>query len=114
MDYFGSIEISYFGNGVLFNLIPIINRLRLREVVTFKGLMGGLTSKNDPDRNPELFKFPEGTALARISSTPYMELGVGIDNILTCLRLDYIWRLTYRNVPFAPHSGLRVSLHFSF
>ncbi|MDE5652762.1 MAG: hypothetical protein K2I48_04735 [Muribaculaceae bacterium] len=61
-----------------------------------------------------LYGFPDNTATARLNSTPYMELGVGIDNILTCIRLDYIWRLTYRHVPDAPRSGLRVSLHFSF
>ena len=46
--------------------------------------------------------------------TPYMEIGVGIDNILTFLRLDYIWRLSYRDKPGAPDSGLRFSLHFAF
>lgn len=114
MDYYGSIDLTYFGNGILFNHIPLIKRLRLREVITFKGLMGGLTSKNDPAKNENLYRFPENAATARLNSTPYMELGVGIDNILTCIRLDYIWRLTYRHVPDAPQSGLRVSLHFSF
>lgn len=114
IDYFGSIDLTYFGSGVVFNHIPLIKRLGLREVLTFKGLMGGLTRKNNPDYNENLFRFPEGAATARLSSTPYMELGVGIDNILTCLRLDYIWRLTYRDAPGAPKGGLRVSLHFSF
>ncbi len=114
VDYYGSLDLTYFGNGILFNHIPGLKRLKLREVITFKGLMGGLTSKNDPAKNPDLFQFPAGSATARLTSKPYMELGVGIDNILTCLRLDYIWRLTYRNTPDAPHSGLRVSLHFSF
>lgn len=114
MDYYGSLDLTYFGNGILFNHIPLIKRLKLREVVTFKGLMGGLTSKNDPEKNDNLYRFPEGSATSRLTAKPYMELGVGIDNILTCLRLDYIWRLTYRNAPKAPRSGLRVSLHFSF
>ena len=45
---------------------------------------------------------------------PYMELGVGLDNILTILRLDYVWRLTYRDVPGIDKSGLRIQLHFTF
>lgn len=114
LDYYGSLDISYFANGALFNRIPYFNRLKLREVITFKGLMGGLTSKNDPEKNPNLFRFPDGTATTRMTAKPYMELGVGIDNILTCLRLDYIWRLTYRSSPGISKSGLRVSLHFSF
>ncbi|MDE6810942.1 MAG: carboxypeptidase-like regulatory domain-containing protein [Muribaculaceae bacterium] len=113
MDYFGALDMTYFGKGIMFNHIPYINRLKLREVITFKGLMGGLTSKNDPDKHTELFRFPEGAATSRLTSTPYMELGIGIDNILSCLRIDYIWRLSYRHAPNAPHSGVRVSLHFS-
>ena len=45
---------------------------------------------------------------------PYMEIGVGLDNVLTFLRIDYVWRLTYRDLPGVDKSGLRVSLHFSF
>lgn len=114
MDYFGSLDLSYFANGALFNRIPYFNRLKLREVMTFKMLMGGLTSKNDPEKNENLWRFPEGSATARLSAKPYMELSVGIDNILTCLRVDYVWRLTYRDAPGASRGGVRVSLHFSF
>lgn len=114
MDYYGSLDLTYFGNGILFDRIPYLRRAKLREVVTFKGLMGGLTKKNDPEYNEDLYRFPEGTAISRLHGTPYMELGVGIDNIFTCMRLDYIWRLTYRDVPGTDRSGLRVSLHFSF
>lgn len=114
MDYYGSLDISYFANGALFNRIPLIKKLKLREVITFKGLMGGLTSKNDPAKNSNLFRFPADAHVRRLTKTPYMELGIGIDNILTCLRVDYIWRLTYRDYPEATKGGLRVSLHFTF
>ena len=113
-DYYGSLDMSYFLNGLIFNRIPGVKKLKLREVVTFKGLMGGLTKKNDPDHNPDLFRFPEGAATSRLTAKPYMELGVGIDNILTCLRVDYIWRLTYRDAPGASKGGVRISLHFTF
>jgi len=49
-----------------------------------------------------------------MGSTPYMECSVGIDNILTLFRVDYVWRLTYRNRPGIDHSGVRVGLHFAF
>lgn len=114
LDHYGALDISYFANGLLFNQIPLIKRLKLREVVTFKGLMGGLTSKNDPTDDPSLFRFPEDAEVQRMGRKPYMELGVGIDNIFTCLRFDYIWRLTYRDLPNATRGGWRVSLHFSF
>ena len=49
-----------------------------------------------------------------MTNTPYMEVGVGIDNIFRILRLDYVWRLTYRSVPGVDKGGLRLALHFSF
>ncbi len=114
MDYYGSLDLSYFANGALFNRVPLLKRLKLREVVTFKMLMGGLTKKNDPDYDPDLYRFPTDANVQRIGSKPYMEISAGIDNILTCLRIDYVWRLTYRDLPDAPHGGVRLSLHFSF
>lgn len=114
LDHYCSIDLGYNANGLLFNHIPLLKKLKLREIVTFKGLMGGLSKRNDPDYDPSLLRFPEDADVQRLYRTPYMELGAGIDNILTCLRIDYIWRLSYRNNPGAPKGGLRLSLHFSF
>lgn len=113
-DKYASLDLTYWGNGILFNRIPYVKKLKLREVITFKGLLGGLSDRNNPEYNENLYRFPELAHPTVMSSTPYMELGVGIDNILTILRLDYVWRLTYRNTPGVDESGLRLSLHFSF
>ena len=112
-DTYGALDLTYFGNGILFNRIPGINKLKLREVVTFKGLMGTLSNKNNPAYNKDILKFPVEAHAQKMKTTPYMEVGVGIDNILTVLRVDYVWRLTYRDVPGVDHSGVRVSLHFN-
>ena len=37
---------------------------------------------------------------------PYMEAGVGIENIFKFLRLDYVWRLTYRDHPHINKHGV--------
>lgn len=113
-DYYGALDLTYWVNGALFNRIPLVKKLKLREVFTFKALMGGLTKKNDPAYNPELFRFPHAASTTTLGKTPYMEIGAGIDNILTILRIDYVWRLTYRDAPDIDRSGLRISLHFSF
>ncbi len=111
-DQYVAWDFTYNANGALFNRIPLIKYLRFREVFTFRGLYGSLSDKNNPLYNPDLFVFPKGsTAMGKM---PYMEVGVGIDNILTILRLDYVWRLTYRDTPNASKSGLRISLRFSF
>ena len=112
-DEYASIDMTYFGNGILFNRIPGINKLKLREAVTFKALMGDLSDKNNPKYNSNLLVFPTDSHSMKMRKTPYMEIGVGIDNILSVLRVDYVWRLTYRDTPGVDHSGVRVSFHFT-
>jgi len=113
-DYYGAVDLTYSPNGALFNLIPGFKKLKLREIVTFKGLMGGLTKKNNPEYNDKLYRFPNDSQTHIMTDKPYMELGIGIDNILTIFRIDYIWRLTYRNHPGIDKSGIRIALRFSF
>jgi hypothetical protein len=45
---------------------------------------------------------------------PYMEAGVGLDNILTILRVDYVWRLTFCEHAGTDRHGIRIQLHFNF
>lgn len=113
-DSYASWDLTYWANGAIFNYIPYFKRLKLREVFSFRGVWGHLSSKNNPDSNPALFTFPEISDTQTMTNTPYMEVGVGIDNIFRILRIDYVWRLTYRNVSGADRGGLRLALHFSF
>lgn len=111
---FVSTHINWQLRGALFNLIPGFKKLRLREVFGFSLLYGHLSDKCNPDINKELLVFPQDTAIRQMNR-PYMEVSAGIDNIFTILRVDYVWRLSYRNVPYAiDRSGLRVALHFTF
>lgn len=112
-DQYVAIDFTYFGNGILFNHIPGIKKLKLREAITFKGLYGSLSDKNNPLVNSGLLEFPKDTHAMKMGHTPYMEIGAGIDNILSILRVDYVWRLTYRDNPGIDHSGIRVSLHIA-
>lgn len=114
MDRYASCDLTYWGNGVIFNRIPVIRKAKFREVVGFKCLWGDLSSRNNPSHNPELFRFPADANVSIMGSTPYMELSAGIDNIFKILRVDYVWRLTYLKTPGTDRSGLRVALHFKF
>lgn len=114
-DTYASLHLDYWLNGALFNYIPVVKRLKLREVLTFKGLYGQLSDKNDPTLHPELFRFPESSNVTRMTNMPYMEISAGIDNVFKVLRVDYVWRLTYLNVPYKiDRRGLRISLHVRF
>ncbi|MEG2599775.1 MAG: DUF5686 family protein [Muribaculaceae bacterium] len=113
-DQYLSWDLTYWANGALFNRIPLIKYMKLREVVSFRGLYGSLQDKNNPEFNNNLFRFPMDARCEPMGKMPYMEFGVGIDNIFTILRLDYVWRLTYRDKPGVDLSGLRIQLHFTF
>jgi len=112
-DRFVSWETTYYMNGWLFNRLPLIKELRLREVVTFRGWYGWLSDKNNPNVNGEgLYRFPDETYM--MGDKPYMEFGVGVENIFKLLRFDYIWRLSYKNHTDVPNRGLRMKIQFSF
>ncbi len=113
-DQYLSWDVTYWANGALLNRIPLIKYLKLREVFSFRGLWGSLSAKNDPSKSSDVFLFPAGTRCKPMDKQPYMEIGVGLDNILTFLRVDYVWRLTYRNTPGIDRSGVRIQLHFTF
>ena len=111
-DEYASWDVTYYLNGFLLNRIPLLKRLKWRTVLSSRGLYGHLSDKNNPDVSDGLFRFPTTTSL--MSSTPYMEAGVGIENIFKILRFDYVWRLTYKNLSDIDKSGLRISLHLTF
>ena len=109
-------DLVYRARGALFNLIPGLKKLGLREVVGFRGIYGHLSKRNTPgEAYPDLYRFPDEAGVCSMSRGPYMEISAGLDNILRFLRVDYVWRLSYLDVPYKiDRSGLRVALHFTF
>lgn len=113
-DSYVSWDLTYWANGAIFNYIPYFKKLKLREVFSFRGIYGKLSERNNPEYNPELFLFPNDTQTRDMGHTPYMEVGVGVENIFKVLRVDYVWRLSYRDTQNADRHGLRIALHFTF
>lgn len=113
-DQYLSWDFTYWANGAILNRIPLVRYLKLREVFSFRGLYGKLSDKNNPEMNNDLYRFPLDAHCRTMDKKPYMEIGVGLDNIFTFLRVDYVWRLTYRHNPGVDRSGVRIQLHFTF
>ena len=111
-DQYVSWYLTYYLKGWILNRIPVIKWLKLREVVSFSGVYGNLTDKNNPNLTPGLFQLPDGTM--EMGNTPYMEFSVGLENILKILRVDYYRRLTYLDNPGIKKGGFRIALRFSF
>lgn len=114
-DKYVACDITYFANGLLFNRIPFINKLALREVVSFRAVYGSITDSNYHPEQTGMYLFnPEWQVKRMNGAPPYMEMSVGIDNIFSVLRIDYVFRLTYRDAVNADIRGVRVGLHVSF
>ncbi len=112
IDEYVSLNMTYYLKGWILNRIPGINWFRLREVVSFNGIYGNLSNKNNPVHSNNLFLFPDGSQ--PMSNKPYMEVSVGLENIFKILRIDYYRRLNYLSNPDIKKDGIRVALRFSF
>lgn len=109
-------SVAWNMNGKIFNRIPLLKKLKLREYVAFRGVWGTLTDKNNPLKNSGddmLYEFPEGSYPIS-PSKPYMEVAVGVRNIFKIFGVDYVRRINYHEHPGTKKNGVRVNLTFSF
>ena len=119
-DRYASLALTYDMNGKLFNRIPLIKKLKWREVFRFRALYGNLTEKNNPfkSNNPELFDFPQRdgsyTSYVMDPKVPYLEASVGIYNIFKLLHIEYVRRLTYTDIPGVKKGGIRFMILMIF
>lgn len=113
-DSYFSWDVTYWANGAILNYIPVLKRLKLREVFACRGYLGTLSEKNTPSISNSLYRFPDLALATPMHETPYTELSVGIDNLFKCLRVDYVWRATYRNTPGVDRDGIRIAFHMTF
>lgn len=105
-DQYVSIHSELFFNGFVFNYIPLVKHLNLREMVTMKFFYGSLN-----EEHARILDYP--TTL-HPTSKPYVELGVGVSNILRLFTLQSVWRLTDNHHLGASSWGLRGSIRLSF
>ena len=104
-EYFMA-NVSHNFRGLFFNHIPLIRRLKWREVIYGKVLMGHLS-----DVNLQYSNFPANTTKI---TEPYYEVGVAIENIFKLIRIDASWRLSYLNKPNVSPFGIMGSLRVDF
>ena len=117
-DHYASMSVEYYLNGFLFNKIPLLKRLKLREVVAFRGLYGGLRNENNPANNPNLYQFLKNSdgssATYSLNKEPYMEGSIGIANIFKLLRVDLVKRFNYLDNPNVAEWGIRARVKLDF
>ena len=115
-DRYVSLMLAWDMNGKILNRIPLAKKLYWREYLGVRMLWGDLSDKNNPEKNPgnpRLMYFPEGTNIMN-PNRPYAEMVVGIHNIFKFFRVEYVKRLTYKDLPSAPHWGMRYGVSLTF
>ncbi len=118
-DNYAAMNTDFYFNGFFFNKIPLLKKLKLREVGSFKILYGGIRDENNPSKNVNVYNFPKGGLLGvpttySLSKIPYMEASVGIANIFKILRVDVVKRFTYLDHPDISTWGIRTRVRFDF
>ena len=105
-DKYVNLHTELLLNGIIMNQIPLIKKLNLREMFTFKMSYGGLSDTHASQLDYPVFMNP--------MTKPYMEVGVGFTNILHIFTLQSVWRLTDLNHAGVSPWGLLGCLNLSF
>lgn len=104
-DQYVALHAHWNGKGVLFNMIPGIRYARLRELLEMKVAYGGLRQDHQ-----SILAFPTtqaGFNTLQAPTTPYVEVGVGIGNILRIGEVYGVFRLTQLQEASAPWWAIR-------
>ena len=109
LDYLEYVHDNYFHaylqyhlNGFFFRRIPLLKSAHTREVLSARFMLGSVS-----DKHQKVIFFP---SVVTKMANPYIELGAGVENILTVLHVEAFWRVTPQSVIGAPPVGLKAQL----
>lgn len=119
-DRYASCMVAWDMGGKLFNRVPLLRKLKLREFFGVNVLWGTLTKKNNPAYRSSaegeacgVMLFPT-TSSVMDTGKPYVEGIVGIHNILKVLHVEYVHRFTYTDLPTSQRWGIRFRIDLGF
>lgn len=105
-DEYVSVYYTHHFDGYFLNKIPLMRKLKWREVGFVKGVIGTLS-----DENKQYNQLPDNS---HTLERPYVEAGVGIENIFKIIRVDGIWRLSHLDKDNVNKFAVFLSLYFQF
>jgi hypothetical protein len=110
-DKYVSILVENHWDGLFLNRLPLLKKLKWRLVSTGRAVIGSIS-----DRHTREMRIPNFTKT--FGKTPYIEVALGIENILTVGRIDVFWRLTHNEIGVKTNDisnfGLRARYAFNF
>lgn len=113
-DQAAALNAEHHFNGALFNRIPLMKKLKWREVLSVKSVYGTISDKNI-QLIPEYNEFGEKvTEFKSMNREPYIELGYGVENIFKCIRIDFIHRITHLGGEGVRPFGIKGSFSITF
>ena len=110
-DAYTTLDVEHHFQGKILAFIPLIKKLKFREVIFWRGAYGTLSdaSKNINFEN-RLYSAPDQQI--------YYEYGFGLENIgfgnLKILRVDFNWRGNYLDRPEVSKFGVKFGLQMNF
>jgi hypothetical protein len=105
-DKYASLHIENNFNGRFFSRIPLLRKLNLREIVGIRGVIGSVSDQN---------KALNASGLSYTAPTHiYWEWHAGIANILKVIRIDFVFRGNYKDIPGATKFAIKGGAGFYF
>ncbi|MFT6802211.1 MAG: hypothetical protein ACJA2N_001397 [Salibacteraceae bacterium] len=109
-DQSAAVFMEHHFNGLLFSFIPVLKNTKVRSVISARALVGNVSIQNKNTNDSELLDFPfkinengqTAQALHELSNGPYVEAGVGVENIFNIFRFDLVKRFTYLGEEYDP------------
>jgi len=105
-DKYASAFIQNQWEGLFFDRIPLVKKLKLRLVTTGKIAIGEISNRHQREMLLPSF-------VKHFNGVPYAETSVGIENILKVIRVDLVWRMTHLDPEMSP-LGVRAKFAFNF
>ncbi len=104
---------EYHLNGLIFNRLPLLRKLKLRTVLAYRIAYGTISDENKAINRSNI-------AYAAPDTKPYYEYSVGLENLgfgnLRIFRLDAVWRSHYTSINglHSPKFALRLAIKPNF
>ncbi len=113
-DEYASIHLEHNFNGRIFSRIPLLRKLNLREIIAVRGIVGSLSDENRNLSNFFSTSDADGNLPVGAPTKPYYEYSLGVDNIFKLIRIDFIFRGNYLDIPGATKFGIKGGINFYF